>query len=122
MKVLLDQGLPRSAVQFLNERGINAEHVGDLGMAKATDAVILAAAVKLDSIVVTLDADFHALLASSRSTSPSVVRVRIEDLKGDELAEIISQVVEAAGEELDVGAVVSVTVDRIRVRLLPIGV
>jgi len=91
-------------------------------MAKATDAVILAAAVKLDSIVVTLDADFHALLASSRSTSPSVVRVRIEDLKGDELAEIISQVVEAAGEELDVGAVVSVTVDRIRVRLLPIGV
>jgi predicted nuclease of predicted toxin-antitoxin system len=122
VKVLLDQGLPRSAVQFLNERGINAEHVGDLGMAKATDAVILAAAVKLDAIVVTLDADFHALLASSRSTSPSVVRVRIEDLKGDELAEIVSQVLEAAGEELDVGAVVSVTVDRIRVRLLPIGV
>jgi predicted nuclease of predicted toxin-antitoxin system len=121
VKVLLDQGLPRSADRFPKERQIEAEHVGDLGMAKVTDAVIFAAAVKRDAIVVTLDADFHALLASSRSTSPSVVRIRIENLKGNELAEIIARVLEAAGKELDVGAVLSVAMDRIR-RLLPIGV
>lgn len=120
--MLLDQGLPRSTVRFLNERRTEAEHVADLGMAKARDMAILAAAVKRGAIVVTLDADFHALLASSGSTSPSVVRVRIEGLKGDELAEIITRVLEAAGEELDVGAAVSVTVGQIRVRLLPIGI
>lgn len=41
MRFLLDQGLPRSAVGTLAERGIDAEHVGDLGMATATDEDIL---------------------------------------------------------------------------------
>ena len=41
MKLLLDQGLPRSAVAELSARGIVAEHVGDLGLAAATDEAIL---------------------------------------------------------------------------------
>jgi len=41
MKLLLDQGLPRSALRHLADMGIAAEHVGDLGMATATDAQIL---------------------------------------------------------------------------------
>ena len=73
------------------------------------------------AVVVTLDADFHHLLAASRSTLPSVVRIRIEGLKGDQLAAILVQVIAAAGTELSAGAVVSVTANRIRVRSLPIG-
>ena len=38
MKLLLDQGLPRSALRHLADMEIAAEHVGDLGMATATDA------------------------------------------------------------------------------------
>jgi predicted nuclease of predicted toxin-antitoxin system len=71
--------------------------------------------------VVTLDADFHALLATSHATDPSVVRVRIEELNGERLATILAQVLAVARAELEAGAVVSVTVRRIRVRLLPIG-
>lgn len=37
MKLLLDQGLPRSTVRHLAGMGIAAEHVGDLGMAMAAD-------------------------------------------------------------------------------------
>ena len=57
MKLLLDQGLPRGTIRHLAELGIAAEHVGDLGMAKATDARILASARERRAVVVTLDSD-----------------------------------------------------------------
>lgn len=121
MKLLLDQGLPRSTVHHLVGMGIVAEHVGDLGMARASDTHILDLARERQAVVVTLDADFHALLATSRATSPSVVRIRIEGLKGEETAALLGQVLAVAGTELEAGAVVSVTARRIRVRRLPIG-
>jgi predicted nuclease of predicted toxin-antitoxin system len=121
MKFLLDQGLPRSTVQHLAAAGITAEHVGDLGLAKASDDVILEEGRKRDAVVVTLDADFHRLLAIEKANSPSVVRIRIEGLKGAELAALLQQVVNAAHAELTAGAVISVTASRIRIRQLPIG-
>jgi predicted nuclease of predicted toxin-antitoxin system len=121
MRLLLDQGLPRSTVRQLADMGIVAEHVGDLGMARAADALILDEARQRQAAVVTLDADFHALLAASRAARPSVVRLRIEGLKGEQLASLLVQVLDVAGAEIEAGAVVSVTARRIRVRLLPIG-
>jgi predicted nuclease of predicted toxin-antitoxin system len=41
MRYLLDQGLARSAVEYLRQAGIESVHVGDLGMAAASDAMIL---------------------------------------------------------------------------------
>lgn len=121
MKLLLDQGLPRTTVKHLAAAEILAEHVGDLGMARHSDDAILDEARRRDAVVITLDADFHQMLAASHATSPSVVRVRIEGLKGDQLAAILSQVISTASNELAAGAVVSVTPGRIRVRVLPIG-
>lgn len=65
MKFLLDQGLPRSAVLHLHNAGIEAAHVGDRGLATASDAKILDFGRQEGRVVVTLDADFHALLALS---------------------------------------------------------
>ena len=121
MKLLSDQGLPRGTIRHLAEIGIAAEHVGDLGMARATDARILESARERQAVVVTLDSDFHTLLATSRAVRPSVVRIRIEGLKSEPLASILGRVLAEAQTELEAGAVVSVTADRIRVRRLPIG-
>jgi predicted nuclease of predicted toxin-antitoxin system len=119
MLFLLDQGLPRSTVAALNELGHDAEHVGNLGMSKATDQAILDAARQRNAVVVTFDADFHTLLALTRASFPSVVRIRIEGLKGDDVAALIARVVAAAAAELQGGAAVSVTTSAIRVRVLP---
>ena len=121
MKLLLDQGLPRSTVQHLASMGIAAEHVGKLDSARAPDAHILDVAREREAVVVTRDADFHALLATSRATGPSVVRIRIEGLNGEQVAGILAQVLAVASVDIEAGAVVSVTSHRIRVRLLPIG-
>jgi predicted nuclease of predicted toxin-antitoxin system len=121
MKFLLDQGLPRSTIRHLAALGVSAEHVGDLGLAVATDGAILDTARLGGATVVTLDADFHKMLASSHAKAPSVVRIRVEGLKGDELARLLMRVIAVASFDLERGAVISVSETRIRVRSLPIG-
>lgn len=81
MKLLLDQGLPRSAVGRLRELGVEAVHVGEIGMSGAQDTLILEHARHHGYAVVTLDADFHSILAEQQASEPSVVRLRIEGLK-----------------------------------------
>jgi len=94
MKLLLDQGLPRSAVSSLLRVGIESIHVGDKGLAKASDAKILDFAREGGWVVVTLDADFHVLLVLSGASGPSVVRVRIEGQRSEELASLLVKVAE----------------------------
>lgn len=121
MRLLLDQCLPRSTVHHLASLGIAADHTGELGMERAADADILAAARQRKAVVVTLDADFHALLATSGAASPSVIRIRIERLNGEQAATILLRTLAAAGADIEAGAVVTVTSQRIRVRRLPIA-
>jgi predicted nuclease of predicted toxin-antitoxin system len=61
MRLLLDQGLPRSTIAHLNKAAIESSHVGDRGLATASDMEILNVAYREGLIVVTLDADFHML-------------------------------------------------------------
>jgi hypothetical protein len=72
-------------------------------------------------IVVTLDADFHAHLALSNAATPSVIRVRIEGLKGSDIAAVVSRVVAACEEDLVAGAMVTIDPNSIRVRRLPLA-
>jgi predicted nuclease of predicted toxin-antitoxin system len=54
------------------------------------DATILDYGRKESRIIATLDADFHTLLALSGATFPSVIRVRIEGLLGEALADLLA--------------------------------
>lgn len=121
MKYLLDQGLSRSTVDFLREIGIEAEHVGSLGMAAASDAEILEEGRQREAVVVTLDADFHALLAISGALQPSVVRIRIEGMKGEQVARLIQRIEAVAKSDLEAGSAVTVTERRIALRRLPLS-
>lgn len=121
MKLLLDQGLPRSAARLLCEVGIAALHVGEIGCSTADDATILKEGRDRQRIVVTLDADFHALLALSQADSPSVIRIRIEGLHGPEAANLILAVLQDCGEDLERGAMLTVQPGRVRIRRLPLA-
>lgn len=120
MKLLLDQGLPRSAAGLLRTAGVGTIHVGEIGMSTANDRAILAEGQAEHRVVVTLDADFHALLALSGATAPSVIRIRREGLKAVGLVTVLEKVFEKWGEELELGAVVTVDENRSRMRRLPL--
>jgi predicted nuclease of predicted toxin-antitoxin system len=120
VKLLLDQGLPRTAPDALARLGFAAVHAGAIGMARASDSDILDRARREGEIVVTLDADFHAVLALSNAGMPSVIRIRVEGLRADDVAAIVSRVVAVCEADLTAGAMVTVDPDRIRVRRLPL--
>src|SRR5882724_2537069 len=81
MRLVLDQGVPRDAASLLRELGHDCTHVGEVGMSRAADQEILAWAVSENATVVTLDADFHTILAVSGATAPSVIRLRRQGLR-----------------------------------------
>lgn len=122
MKLLLDANLSPEVGRRLKEAGHDAIHVGDIGLLTVTDPEILRAAVKEERILLTADADFGALLALGSLASPSVLLLRSADhLRPSEQAELIVANLPSIAEDLEKGAIVSLTRDRLRVRELPIA-
>ena len=121
MKLLLDQGLPRSAANALREAGHVAAHAGEIGLATATDSDIIERARSEDWIIVTLDADFHAQIVLDERASPSVIRIREEGLRAEALVHLLLEIIRTCGDDLVKGAFVSATREQARVRCLPIG-
>lgn len=119
-RLLLDQGLPRFAGALLSQAGWDVIHVSDIGMSRANDIDILQRARVEQRVCVTLDADFHALLATGNERGPSVLRIRREGLDANALAGLLQAVWPEIGTALVDGAMVTVTSRSIRVRRLPI--
>lgn len=120
MKLLLDEGLPASAGRVLADMGIDAVHTQDAGLSAWPDDRIIDWCRAEGRLIVALDGDFHSILARSKETTPSVIRIRIEGLKGDALAALVMRVLALAGEDLQAGALVTVQPSRVRVHRLPV--
>lgn len=119
-RLLLDQGLPRGTARLLNAQGWDVVHVGDIGMSRAPDTEILALAEREARVCITLDADFHTLLALSGASRPSTIRIRVEGLNAARLAELLIQIDQQIGDELAQGVVVTVDGRKLRLRRLPL--
>lgn len=119
--LLLDMGLPRRAAEDLRARGWDVTHVGDLGLATATDAEILHVANAQRRVVVTLDGDFSALLARSGATGPSVIHIRLQRVDRKAAVELLLRIVDGYATELRGGCIASVGPGPVRLRALPIS-
>jgi predicted nuclease of predicted toxin-antitoxin system len=118
MKLLLDQGTPRSATSILSKAGFDVVHTGDIGLATAKDQEILRFAREQGRTVITLDADFHMHLALGQAKGPSVIRIRIEGLRSREFSSVVKDVIHQCSVELEAGAMITVDDRRIRLRHL----
>jgi predicted nuclease of predicted toxin-antitoxin system len=121
MKLLLDQNLSAEAAGILRAKGIDVLHTREVGLATAEDRDILIWCREKQRVLITLDGDFHALLALSGATLPSVIRIRLEGLRDQALADLIEQIVAVTADDLVRGSAVTVSATSIRVHQLPLG-
>ena len=120
IRLLLDQGLPHTTVTHLDSPGWDVQHVSDIGLSRASDREILNAARNDSRTIATLDADFHTMLALDGASSPSVIRIRREGLKGRELAELLCTIWPKIEENVMQGAMITVTENSLRIHNLPV--
>lgn len=119
IKLLLDQGIPYSTGSHLPDNW-DVLHVADANMSYSTDREIIEFARKERRICVTLDSDFHSILAIDNMHQPSVIRVRQEGLKAKDLAQLLCKIWPAIAVQVQSGAMVSVDEKQLRIRRLPI--
>jgi predicted nuclease of predicted toxin-antitoxin system len=99
---------------------VDCVHTGEVGLSRAKDEEILLRARAENRAVVTLDADFHRHMALTGSSQPSVVRLRTQGLRGEELATLLRGLLERCEAGLDAGALISVRGHHVRIRKLPL--
>lgn len=121
MKLLLDQGLPPLTAELLRGQGLDAVHVSEVGLSRAEDLRIIELAQTEDRIIVTLDADYHASISLTSAPSPSVIWIRVVNLRASEYVEIIMPILNEYKEMLINGVLITIRFDRkVKARLLPI--
>lgn len=120
MKFLLDECLSARLSVLLTDAGHDAIHVRDLNLLGSTDDEVMRAALTEARVLVSADTDFGELLASGRSLGPSLILFRRSRRVAEEQIAVLLANLTDVEEDLDVGAVVVLAEDRIRVRRLPL--
>jgi predicted nuclease of predicted toxin-antitoxin system len=91
-----------------------------VGLPAASDPEIFDYAAAQAVVVVTADTDIGMLLALRRSVTPSVILLRsVAELSPDDHAALLVANISTVAEDLEQGASVSLSPDRLRVRHLP---
>jgi predicted nuclease of predicted toxin-antitoxin system len=118
VRILLDQGLPRDTAESLRGLNFDCTHVGEIGMSESSDTEILEWARAHHAIVITLDADFHAIVMVQGLSGPSVIRIRIQGLNAAAIAELAREVLMRYACELAAGCMITVKESKTTCHLL----
>lgn len=121
MRFLVDQNLSSLVADGLVGAGHDAVHAESLGLARAEDPVIFRRAVEEDRVIVSADTDFGDLLVMQGALKPSVVLIRrAGDRRAGQVLALLLANLPAFETDLEVGAIVVLNRDRVRIRRLPI--
>jgi predicted nuclease of predicted toxin-antitoxin system len=121
VKFLLNMNLPPELGRKLATGGHQWRHVANLGMARASDAHILAAAKEQGECVLTHDLDYGQILAFSGDSAPSVVIFRLHRVHAELMQERLIEAWPKIEDSLRAGAIVILEEAAVRIRRLPIA-
>jgi predicted nuclease of predicted toxin-antitoxin system len=121
VRFLVDQNLSPLVAEGLVAAGHDAVHTDALGLARASDAIILQRAETENRVVVSADTDFGDLLVLHASRKPSIILLRRPvERRADQVVALLVANIPAVEEDLESGAIVVLDSDRVRSRRLPI--
>lgn len=121
MKFLLDMNMSPAWVASLAQAGYEAVHWSAVGSADAADRAIADYARTHGFVIITSDLDFGKLLNIGQEASPSVIQLRLGDLRPVTMLETFLQTIDATRADLEQGALVTIGRSRVRVSILPPG-
>ncbi len=121
MRFLADMGISPKTVAFLCDLGHDAVHLHSRGLDRLPDSAILELARAESRVLLTHDLDFAELMAAGKEVLPSVIVFRLRSMRPERVNQHLQSVLSQYQEQLEQGAIVSVTEGQARVRLLPIG-
>lgn len=107
-------------VEAFAEYSIEAVHWSSIGDPRAKDYVIMSWARQNDHVIFTHDLDFGALLALTKTSGPSVIQVRTQNIHPSHLAPTVAAQIKTNEEALKTGALIVIDERRARVRILPL--
>lgn len=113
MKLLLDTCVWGGAAAFLTAAGHDVLWMGDIEPDPGDEAIMQRAFSEV-RVMVTLDKDFGELAIVHRRPHRGIVR--LVDLPARQQGAYCAAVIERYAAELDQGAILTVTTDRVRVR------
>ena len=120
MRFLVDANLSPRLANLLEALGHDAVAVRDLGLADASDEVILERASSEERVLISHDTDFGTLLAFRGLTAPSLILFRSSDpITPDEHADLIIANLDKVADDLEARAIVVFARGRLRTRRLP---
>jgi len=121
VRFLVDESLSWRVAVGLAGAGHDAVHVGDLKLLGADDLTVMEAAASTDRVLVSADTDFGELLAIGSHPGPSVIILRRVPHRPEVQTELLLANLDGVEQSLAAGAVVVLSAERVRFRLLPIS-
>lgn len=121
MRILIDMNLSPAWVDYLNSLGHEAVHWSTLGPGDAADTVLLEYAANGNFVVFTHDLDHGAILAATKTVSPSVIQIRSQAPTPAAMGPAVGAALVQFEEQLMLGALITVDLYRARAHLLPVG-
>jgi predicted nuclease of predicted toxin-antitoxin system len=120
MRLLIDVNLSPEWCKVLESHGHEVVYWSTVGANNAPDETILEYAATHNYVLFTNDLDFGTLLFHRKTKTPSVIQIRGGWLLPETAATYLLQALETCKTHLEHGALVVLTEDRLRVRVLPL--
>ena len=121
MRFLIDNALSPIVAGGLKKAGHDAIHVREVGLQDAEDDRIFDFALTDRRILISADTDFSTILALRGNVKPSVILFRKQSSKKPQAqTRILLDNLSVFQQELELGCVVVIEEQRIRIRMSPI--
>jgi len=107
-------------VETLQKNGYDIIRVTDKLPATASDTEIVQLASEEPAVIITQDLDFSAIVAQSGLSRPSVISLRVANVRPNIITRILISVLPLIENDIREGAIVSVDEKEFRIKRLPV--